>query len=288
MKFNYSRHKETVKQLIRHSLARVGLILLLIFFVTALFAPYLAPEEPSEQDLVNSLESPNADAWFGTDSFGRDVFSRVIHGSRISVYVGLSIVTYSLILGVPIGLIAGYYSSTRIDNILMRLMDTILAFPSIILALMIMGVLGPSLHNVIMALTIVNIPVFARIVRGNTLSVMEEEYTTSAKAVGSSDFKIIRRHVFPNVIPPIIVQGTLVFAFAILNEATLSFLGIGTQPPTPSWGLMLNEGRSFIDENIWMSIFPGIAIMLTVLSLNFVGDALRDVLDPKYNEEEFR
>lgn len=282
------RHLTIGRSLLRQPVAVLGLGVLVALVVTAIFAPVIAPHDPVTPNYSQTLESPSLEHPMGTDSFGRDVFSRVIYGTRVSVYVGLAIVFFGTLGGVPIGLLAGYYSDSLLDTVLMRLMDSVLAFPSIILALTIMAVLGGGTENVIIALSIANVPVFARLVRGSVLSVKEEEYITSAVAVGSTDRKIISRYVLPNVMAPIIVQGTLVFAFAVLNEAALSFLGIGTQPPTASWGLMLNEGKRFLEQAIWLTIFPGLSIMFTVLSLNFLGDGLRDVLDPKTTDDEMR
>lgn len=282
------RHVQLTKSLFRHRLAVLGMGILMLLVLTATLAPVIAPYDPVAPDYSDTLQSPSVDHPFGTDSFGRDVFSRIVHGTRISIYVGLMIVFFSIAIGVPTGLFAGFYANSLVDTLLMRVMDALLSFPSIILALTIMAALGGSLNNVIIALTIVNIPIFARLVRGSVLSIKEEEYITSAEAVGSPTWKIVFVHILPNAIAPIIVQGTLVFAFSILNEATLSFLGIGTQPPTPSWGLMLREGKQFIGDSIWLSFFPGLSIMITVLSLNFMGDALRDTLDPKHSEETMK
>ena len=281
-------HIRIGRSLVRQPLAMLGLAVLGVLVVLAIIAPVISPHDPVVPDYGAALQSPSLEHPFGTDSFGRDVFSRVIHGTRVSVYVGLSIVFFGTLGGVPVGLVAGYYSGSLFDTALMRVVDSILAFPSIILALTIMAVLGGGTQNVIIALSIANVPVFARLVRGSVLSVKEEEYIMSAVAVGSPDRKIISQYVLPNVMAPIIVQATLVFAFAVLNEAALSFLGIGTQPPTPSWGLMLNEGKQFLEHAIWLTVFPGLSIMITVLSLNFLGDGLRDVLDPKTLDDEFR
>lgn len=282
------RRLDVARRLLRHKFAIIGLLSLLVMIIFAALAPYIAPYDPVEQNFDASLQSPNSDHVFGTDSYGRDVLSRTIHGARISVRVGLSVVTVSILLGVPIGLIAGFYSTSIIDDIIMRIVDAMLAFPSIILALVIVTVLGNSINNVIIALSITNTLVFIRLVRGNVLSIKEENYIASARAAGSTNRKIMTSYLLPNVSAPIIVQGTLVFAFAILQEAALSFLGIGAQPPTPSWGIMLQAGKTYLDQAIWMSIFPGLAIMITVLSLNFVGDGLRDVLDPRYTDENLR
>lgn len=281
-------HLNVIRSLTGHKFAIVGLLMLAIMIVAALFAPYLAPYDPEQPKYDESLQSPSFSHPFGTDSFGRDVLSRVIFGARISILVGLSVISISILIGVPLGLLAGYYSDSIIDPVIMRLTDSILAFPSIILALTIMALIGSSLVNVVLALAIVNIPVFVRLVRGNVLSVKEEDYIQSAKAVGSSDAKIIYKHVLPNVLTPIIVQGTLVFAFAILAESALSFLGVGTSPPTPSWGLMLNEGKEYLEEGFWISMASGGAIMVAVLGLNFLGDALRDILDPRHTDETLR
>lgn len=275
------RHVRGTRELLGQRKAILSLVCLLIIALSAVFAPMIAPYDPEKPNFGDSFESPNADHPLGTDSFGRDIFSRLLYGARISLWVGLSVVTIAMTFGIPIGLIAGYYSTTSVETVLMRLMDSFLAFPGIILALTLISVLGRNLTNVIIALSITKTPGFARLAHGTVLSIKEEEFITSAKAVGSSDFKIIRRYLLPNALATLIVQATIVFAFAILNEAALSFLGAGTQPPTPSLGLMILEGKTYYNETIWIALFPGLAIMITVLSLNFLGDALRDVLDPR-------
>jgi peptide/nickel transport system permease protein len=279
------RHLEVLQQLLQRRLAVLGFVILLTVVLMAIFAPAIAPQDPTERNFAEANEPPSLDHPLGTDSFGRDVFSRLLFGAQSSLYVGFMIPIISATIGVPFGLIAGYYSNTLLDTILMRIADTILSFPGIILALTIMAILGGSINNVIIALSITNTPIMARLVRGSVLSVKEEEYVANAEAAGSTDTKIILGHVLPNVTAPIIVQATLVFAFSILNEATLSFLGVGTQPPTPSWGLMLREGKRYLSQAPWIAFSAGLAIMITVLSLNFLGDALRDVLDPKHTEE---
>lgn len=282
------RHLEVLQQVLQRRLAILGLVIVLVIVMMAIFAPVIAPHDPTERNFVEANEPPSLDHPLGTDSFGRDVFSRLVFGAQSSLYVGLMVPLVATTIGVPFGLIAGFYSNTLLDTILMRIADTILSFPGIILALTIMAILGGSINNVVIALSITNIPIMARLVRGSVLSVKEEEYVANAEAAGSTDSKIMLKHVLPNVTAPIIVQATLVFAFSILNEATLSFLGVGTQPPTPSWGLMLREGKQYLGDAPWIAFAAGLAIMMTVLGLNFLGDVLRDVLDPKHTEEQTR
>jgi len=226
------------------------------------------------------LRGPSWQHLLGTDDFGRDVLSRVIHGSRISLEVGAIAVGIAVTVGVTLGVSAAYIAG-RLDSIIMRAMDIVLAFPAILLAIGIMAILGPSTANVMIAIGIVYVPIFARVVRGSALQVKAQEYVEAARAMGASDQRIIRRHVLPGVLDTIIVQVSLSLAFAILAEAALSFLGLGTQPPTPSWGSMLSSGREWIERAPWLTIFPGIAIFVTVLALNVIGDGLRDALDPR-------
>ncbi|RQG94877.1 ABC transporter permease [Natrarchaeobius chitinivorans] len=279
------RHVTLLHELLRQNTARLSLGFLGIVIALAIFAPLVAPYDPADPNYANTFASPSLQHPFGTDSFGRDILTRIIYGARISLFVGLSVIILAMTVGISIGLTAGFYSKTPIETVLMRFIDALLAFPGIILALVIMSVLGPSLRNVIIAISIAQVPGFARLAHGTVLSIKEEEYIMSARAAGSSNFKIIRRYLLPNAAPTLIVQATIVFAFAILDEAALSFLGVGSQPPTPSFGLMILEGQQYLGDSFWLAFFPGVAIMLTVLSLNFLGDALRDVLDPKYDSD---
>jgi peptide/nickel transport system permease protein len=226
------------------------------------------------------MATPGWQHLMGTDLLGRDVFSRIIHGSRVSIYVGVVATLLGTLLGVPLGLLAGFYGG-RLDNLIMRLMDVLLAFPIFLLAIVIMVILSPSVTNVVLALAIVRIPILARIVRGSVLSVKENEYIEAVKALALSRFRVLGRHVLPNCMAPIIVTSTLNIGTAIIIEASLSFLGLGTQPPTPTWGWDLKQNLTLIEINPWITIFPGLAILGTVLAFNLLGDGLRDALDPR-------
>ncbi|RSL32507.1 ABC transporter permease subunit [Salibacterium salarium] len=272
--------KNIVKRLKKNKAAMVGGFLILLFVITAFVGPYLVPFSAGEQVLVNKLQGPSAEHWFGTDHLGRDIFSRIIHGMSITLYIGFFSVVIGAIVGVIFGIISGYFGG-KIDTLIMRAMDILLAFPGILLALGVVTILGPSLNNVIIAVGIFSVPSFARIVRGSTLSVKELEYIDAVRALGASDFRIIVRHVLPNVFSPIIVQATLRIATAILTAAGLSFLGLGAQPPKPEWGAMLSDGRNYIFDAGHVALFPGLAIVIVVLAFNIFGDGLRDALDPK-------
>ena len=274
------QHQDFVRRYRKNSVAVVGLVLLIGMILVAIFAPTIAPYDPYEMHFTEKLRAPSAKYWLGTDEFGRDVLSRVIHGSRISLYVGFLTVVIGCLIGTIIGLVSGY-AGGWVDNIAMRIVDIMFAFPSILLAIAIMAFLGSSVNNVIIAVSIVNIPRFARNVRGPVLSVKEKEFIEAARAVGAGHLRIMFRHVLPNVTAPLIVAATVSLGFAILAESSLSFLGLGTQPPTPSWGVMLSTAKGFMEIAPWMATFPGLAIMAVVLSINFVGDGLRDVLDPR-------
>jgi peptide/nickel transport system permease protein len=257
----------------------VGGLLVALNFLVAALAPALAPWDPLALDVQGRLRGPGAGHWFGTDDVGRDVLSRVLYGARISVMVGGLVVVLSVAAGLVVGLAAGYYR--RLDGILMRMMDGLMAFPAIILAIALMASLGPSLQNVIVALGVVYAPRIARIVRGSVLVVRELPYVEAAQALGASDVAVIVRHVLPNCLSPVIVQATFIFALAVLGEAALSFLGVGAPPFVPSWGNILAEGRLYIQQAPWLTVFPGVAIMATILGLNLFGDGLRDLLDPR-------
>lgn len=272
--------RRTLSALLANRLATAGLITLVVLVVAALLGPLLAPYGINEVDVANRLTGPSSSHWFGTDELGRDVFSRVLVGSRVSLRVGAVSVSISLLLGTTIGLVAGYRGGW-LDSVLMRSMDVLFSFPVVLLAIAIVAVLGPSLTNAMIAIGVVFTPIFARVVRGSVLSVREAVYVRAARAIGTSDLRIVARHVLPNVAAPIIVQTSLSLAFAILTEATLSFLGIGVQPPEPAWGLMLKDSRGFIESAPWIGVFPGLAIFLVVMSFNLVGDGLRDALDPQ-------
>lgn len=264
----------------RNRLAVLSSLFIVVYIVVAFLAPVIAPYDPIAQELDNALQPPNALHWFGTDYFGRDILSRVLHGARVSMFVGLIVVGVALVTSVPIGLASGYFVGW-VDNILMRIMDAILSFPPILLAIALMGALGPDIQNVMLALGLVQLPRFARLLRSSVLSAKENLYVEAARSIGARDLRILVVHILPNVVAPIVVQATVAFANAIISEASLSFLGLGVQPPTPSWGRDLSEGHRYLEGAPWLAIFPTMAIMVSVLSINFVGDGLRDALDPR-------
>jgi peptide/nickel transport system permease protein len=264
----------------KNKMALVGLGIVIFFILLAIFAPLLAPYDFKEPNLAERLQPPSSKHLFGTDDFGRDIFSRVIYGARISLWVGFFSVLGSVIAGSLLGIIAGYYGRW-IDGIISRLFDIMLAFPSILLAIGIVAVLGPSLQNALIAIAVINIPNFGRLIRSRVLSIKQEEYVMAAKAIGMSDMRILFHHILPNSMAPIIVQGTLAIATAIIEAAALGFLGLGAQPPNPEWGKMLADSKDFLTQAPWTMIFPGLAIMLTVLGFNLMGDGLRDALDPR-------
>lgn len=279
---NQRRHlvPELLRNLLKVRLAGVGLFIIFLLIFSAVFADFISPFSPISQNAQDQLVSPNGKYIMGTDQAGRDMFSRVIYGAQVSLQVGIVAVGLAVIIGVPLGLISGYYGG-KVDDVIMRIMDAILSIPTIILALAIVAALGPGLVNVMGAIGFTAIPLYARLVRASTLSTRERDYITAARAIGARAPRIMFLHIWPNVTAPIIVQGSLGMAFAVLAEASLSFLGIGVPPPTPTWGSMLNSGFPYLELAPWLSIFPGMAIFVTVLAFNFVGDALRDVLDPR-------
>jgi peptide/nickel transport system permease protein len=256
----------------------VAVIAVVLFM--AVFGELIAPYGANEINVMNQLQPPSVEHWFGTDELGRDVFSRVIIAARVSVQVSLVSVAIALVVGVSIGLVSGYFGRWA-DIVGMRSMDVIFSFPVMLLALAIVAMLGAGIVPAMIAIGVVYTPYFARITRASVLSVREETYIRAARSIGAGDLRILRLHVLPNVMAPIIVQTSLSLAFAILTEAALSFLGLGVQPPQPSWGRMLFDGRGFLYEAWWMAVFPGIAIFVTVLALNLIGDAMRDALDPR-------
>ncbi len=269
----------TMRRLRRSKTAMVGLTIVLLLFLVAALADVLSPFSPT-QTTPNSLSVPTWLNLMGTDLLGRDVLSRIMHGSRVSVEVGVVSILLAIFIGLPLGLMAGFYGG-RIDQIIMRCMDVILAFPIILLAIVIMVILEPSTWNVVLALGIVRIPILARLVRSSVLSVKENEYIEAVKALALSQVRVLGRHVLPNCLAPIIVISTLNVGNAIIIEATLSFLGLGTQPPTPTWGWDLKQNLTLIEINPWITIFPGLAILVAVLAFNLLGDGLRDALDPR-------
>lgn len=268
------------KRLLKNRLAAAGGVLLLGFLLLAIAAPLAAPQDPFAQNLYERLQPPSLANPFGTDDFGRDVLSRVIHGARISLRVGVTAVLIALVLGVPIGLVSGYWGGA-LDQVLMRAMDLMLAFPSILLAIAIVAILGPGLENAMLAVGVVAVPQYARLVRASALSVRGQDYVQAMRALGAGDFHILFFSVLPNCLTPLIVQSTLGLATAILDAAGLSFLGLGAQPPLPEWGAMLTGGRELVLRAPWVLTFPGVAIFLTVLAFNLLGDGLRDALDPR-------
>jgi peptide/nickel transport system permease protein len=277
---------ETLKRAGRHNLlATTGAVLVCVFVLFALFAPWIAPQDPAYIDLPARLSGPSTAHWFGTDELGRDIFSRIIFGARISMLVGVSVVTGSLLLGILIGSLAGYYGGKLDRFVNVIVMNAFLSFPGILLAIAFVAFLGPGLVNLILALIIGGWVGYARLVRAQVLAAREREFVEAARALGASDARVIVRHILPNIIQPVIVQAAIGMAGAILAEATMSFLGLGVPPPTASWGSMLNDGRSHLFDAPHLVLFPAAAVMLAVLSFNFIGDALRDYLDPRSRME---
>jgi peptide/nickel transport system permease protein len=266
--------------LVRNRLAAAGLVVLGLFVVLAVLGDAIAPYGRNERQVAERLQPPTWGHPFGADEDGRDLFSRVILGAETSLRVGLVAVGIALVAGVVLGLVAGYYRGW-LDDVVMRLMDMLFAFPAILLAVAVLAIRGRGAGNAMIAIGVVYTPIFARVTRASVLSVREEVYVRAARSIGAGDLRIIRRHILPNVATPIIVQTSISLAFAILAEAALSFLGLGTQRPEPSWGILLSDGRDYIQDAWWLTVFPGLAIFLVVLSFNVVGDALRDALDPR-------
>ncbi|WP_374445774.1 ABC transporter permease [Stella sp.] len=268
------------RRLRRRKAAMVGLAVFVLFVAMALAAPWVAPYDPLKTNFLLVRKPPSGLHWFGTDEIGRDVLSRVVWGARASLFAGVVSVAIALAVGVPLGLLSGY-ARGWVDGLLMRITDGLLACPALILAIAMAAFLGPSLTNAMIAIGITAMPVFIRLTRGQVLAVTVEDYVEAARALGNPPLRIALRHVLPNVLPPVMVQATLAMAAAIIAEAALSFLGLGQQPPAPSWGSMLNTARNFIGQAPWMSWWPGLAIVAVVLSLNLLGDGLRDAFDPK-------
>jgi peptide/nickel transport system permease protein len=269
-----------IRQFTRNRAAVAGLITLAVLVFVSLLAPLVAPYDPVAIRLAEKLQPPSRAHLLGTDYFGRDVLSRVLHGGRISLAVGVLVVTVAMAIGVPLALVAGFLGG-RVDNLLMRLMDAFLTFPPLLLAVAIVGSLGPDIRNVMLALGIVNVPVFARLVRASALAVREDVFVTAARALGASPLRLVFSHILPNVVAPIVVQMSVTFSGAIIAEASLSFLGLGAQPPLASWGRDLSEARRYLEDGVWLLAAPTAAIMIGVLSVNFIGDGLRDATDPR-------
>ena len=273
----------TLGRLKRNHLAMVGLVIILVMIILALLAPYISPYPYEAANFKNRYGTPSAEHWFGTDELGRDIFSRLLYGSRYSLRIGLISVAISAIGGIFFGALAGYFGGA-VDNIIMRLLDVLQAMPGIVLAIAISAALGPGLTNSVIALSISSIPGYARMTRASFLNVRKMEYLEAATSINCSNARIIWKHVLPNALSPLIVQATMGIAGAIMGAAMLSFIGLGVQPPTPEWGAMLSAGRSYLRDYPHLCIFPGVMIMMAVLSLNMLGDGLRDALDPKLKD----
>ncbi|WP_342471899.1 nickel transporter permease [Metasolibacillus sp. FSL H7-0170] len=272
--------KEAWRSFRKSKSALIGTAIVIFFVLLAILGPFIAPQGINDQNLSQRLLAPSAEHWFGTDDLGRDIFSRILHGARISLTVGFFAVIISATVGSFLGIIAGYYGRW-VDTIISRLFDIMLAFPSILLAIAVVSILGPSLRNALIAIAIINVPNFGRLIRSRVLSIKEEEYIHAAKAIGMKNSRILWRHILPNSMTPVIVQGTLAIATAIIEAAALGFLGLGAEAPQPEWGKMLADARIFLLNAPWAMVFPGLAIMLTVIGFNLMGDGLRDALDPK-------
>ena len=280
-----SQWREVWRMLTKNKMAMLGLFILLFLIVLALFADIIYDYDSIviKQNLAHRLQGPSGAHWLGTDEFGRDILARLIHGARVSLKVGILAVGLSIIVGGILGAFSGFYGGT-IDNTIMRAMDIFLAVPSILLAIAIVSALGPSMINLMIAISVSSVPTYARIVRASVLSIRDQEFIEAAKAIGASNTRIIFKHIIPNALAPVIVQGTLGVANAILSIAGLSFIGLGIQPPAPEWGSMLSGGRQYLRYAWWVTTFPGLAIMITILSLNLLGDGLRDALDPRLKQ----
>ncbi|MCG7344367.1 ABC transporter permease [Sporosarcina sp. ACRSL] len=275
----YSKYRSFWKKLKKNKGALVGAGILLFFITMSTLAPVIGPYPVNEMMFEDSLQGPSAKHWLGTDEFGRDLYTRMLYGGRVSLLMGLVAVSISGTIGVILGVIAGYYR--RLDMYIMQFMDILMAFPSLLMAIAIVSILGVGLTNAMIAVAISVIPSFVRVVRGSVLSVRETEYVEASRALGVKDGKIIIKHILPNVASPIIVLATIQFGSSILSAAALSFLGLGAQPPNPEWGALVYVGKSFLSQAWWMMLFPGLAIMLVVLGFNLLGDGLRDALDPR-------
>lgn len=274
------RRGETLWRRLRRSpSAMIGLTIVVIFMGAGLLAPWIAPHDPLRPDFARAREGPSWDSPLGRDELGRDIFSRIIYGARISLWIGFIAVVIGVIFGVPLGAVSGYYG--RLDIFIQRIVDIMLAFPGLLLAIVLISILGVGLSNVMVAIGVASIPTYARLVRGSVLALREMDYVAAARAIGMSDSRIIFRHILPNCLAPIIVQSTLQIATAILFAAGLGYLGLGAKPPMPEWGVMLSTGRDYLRDWPHIATFPGLAIMLSVLGFNLLGDGLRDVLDPR-------
>ncbi|MGD8189002.1 ABC transporter permease [Brevibacillus ginsengisoli] len=272
--------RDAMRILFRNKFAITGMVIILFFIIIAVLAPVITHYQYDAGELVNRNKAPSAEHVFGTDYNGRDMLTRIVYGARISLWVGTFSVLGSIVAGTLLGLVAGYYGRWA-DQLISRIFDIMLAFPSILLAIAIVSILGPSLQNALLAIAIINVPTFGRLVRSRVLSLKEEEFITAARAMGMKDSRILLRHILPNSLAPVIVTGTMSVATAIIEAAALGFLGLGAQAPEPEWGKMLADSREYIQKAPWTVIFPGLSIMLTVLGFNLIGDGLRDALDPR-------
>ena len=262
----------------------IGLAIFLIVVVVAILAPLLAPYDPTDQNILEKLRPPSAEHWLGTDSFGRDTLSRVLYGARISLVIGIASTIAAMVVGTAIGLLAGWHGG-RVDTVTMQTMDVLLAFPSLILGLILVAMLGPSMLNIIIAIALTSIPPFARIARAPTIAVKEREFIDAGRALGYSDTRILAGHILPNILPEILVMGSLWLANAIRTEASLAFVGLGVKPPIATWGGMIREGFENILDSYWLALVPGVAILIVIFALNLLGDGLRDAIDPKLRGE---
>lgn len=271
---------QTLRIVLRNRASLVGLIIIVLMVCLALAAPLLAQYPESEVHIQDKVQAPNSTYWFGTDQFGRDIFTRLAYGARISLFLSIVGVAIAMLIGTTIGATAGF-GPRWVDEVLMRTMDILIAFPYIVLAIALIAIVGPSLQNIVLVVAFTRVPQFARVARGAVLSLRNTEYVVAARAIGLSERRILLQHVIPNITTPIVVLASLAMATAILTETSLSFLGLGVQPPTASWGVMIGDGRNYVSDGIWISTVPGIAISLTILGFNLLGDGMRDALDPR-------
>jgi peptide/nickel transport system permease protein len=274
----------TLKAFNTNKTSWIGLVVFLIVVVVAIFAPVLAPFDPNDQNILEKLRPPSVEHWLGTDSFGRDTLSRLMYGARISLIIGVVSTLAAMVIGTAIGMLAGWHGG-RLDTVTMQAMDVLLAFPSLILGLILVAMLGPSMVNIIIAIALTSIPPFARIARAPTIAVKEREFVDAGRALGYSDTRLIVVHILPNILPEILVMGSLWLANAIRTEASLAFVGLGVKPPTATWGGMIREGFENILDSYWLALAPGVAILIVIFALNLLGDGLRDAIDPKLKGE---
>ncbi|MGL4323172.1 MAG: ABC transporter permease [Beijerinckiaceae bacterium] len=277
--------KATIAAFNANKTSWVGLVIFVLVVLAAVFAPWITPHDPVEQDVLSKLKPPFDNYYLGTDYYGRDIFSRLLYGARISLIIGIASTVIALVIGSVIGILAGWYGG-RLDIVIMQTMDMLLAFPSLILGLILVAMLGPSMGNIIIAIALTSIPSFARIARAPTIAVKEREYIDAGRALGFSDLRLMAGHVLPNIFPEILVMGSLWLANAIRTEASLAFIGLGVKPPTPTWGGMIREGFENILDSYWLVLAPSIAILVVVFALNILGDGLRDAIDPKLKGEQ--